>query len=98
MNPKHTWMNGRVTPWEESLLHVGSDAVLRGASVFEATRAYRSADGGDLLLFRLADDWPRLFGGSLRVLRMRSRFSPDQLTAGGSVRLDANSARHDADM
>ena len=37
MNPKHTWMNGSIRPWEESLIHVGSDAVLRGASVFEAS-------------------------------------------------------------
>jgi len=96
MNPKHTWMNGRVTPWEESLLHVGSDAVLRGASVFEGIRAYRSADGGDLLLFRLAEHWQRLFGGSLRVLRMRSHFSPDQLTAGVIELLKANEVRDDA--
>ena len=60
MHPQNTWLNGRITPWEESLIHVGSDAVLRGASVFEGIRAYRSEDGKDLLLFRLADHWRRL--------------------------------------
>jgi branched-chain amino acid aminotransferase len=96
MNPKHTWMNGSIRPWEESLIHVGSDAVLRGASVFEGIRAYRSADGQDLLLFRLGDHFERLYGGSMRVLRMRIAYSAEQLTQGVIELLRANEARDDA--
>ena len=96
MNPKHTWLNGRITPWAESVVHVGSDAVLRGASVFEGIRAYRSADGGDLLLFRLADHFERLFSGSMRVLRMRIGFTPAELAAGIIDLLHANEVRDDA--
>jgi branched-chain amino acid aminotransferase len=96
MNPKNTWMNGAIKPWEESLIHVGSDAVLRGASVFEGIRAYRSADGNDLLLFRLGDHFERLFGGSMRVLRMRIGYSAEQLAQGVIELLRANEVRDDA--
>ena len=94
--PAHTWMNGRVTPWEESVLHVASDAVLRGASVFEGIRAYRSADGEDLLLFRVAEHLDRLFDGSMRVLRMHSRYNAEQMTQGVIDLLQANGVRDDA--
>lgn len=96
MNPKHTWMNGSVRHWEDSLIHVGSDAMLRGASVFEGIRAYRSADGQDLLLFRLADHFERLFNGSMRVLRMRIEYTAEQLTQGVIELLRANEVRDDA--
>ena len=96
MNPANTWMNGRVTPWEESVVHVGSDAMLRGASVFEGIRAYRSADGEDLLLFRLRDHFERFFGGSMRVMRMRIGYSEEELTQGIIDLLKANGVRDDA--
>jgi len=89
-------MNGNVRPWEESVIHVGSDAVLRGASVFEGIRAYRSADGQDLLLFRVADHFERLYGGSMRVLRMRIEYTAEQLTQGMIELLRANEVRDDA--
>jgi branched-chain amino acid aminotransferase len=89
-------MNGKVRPWEESLIHVGSDAVLRGASVFEGIRAYRSTDGQDLLLFRVADHFDRLYGGSMRVLRMRIGYSAEQLKQGVIELLRANQFRDDA--
>jgi branched-chain amino acid aminotransferase len=96
MNPKHTWMNGSIRPWEESLIHVGSDAMLRGASVFEGIRAYRSADGQDLLIFRLADHFDRLYSGSMRVVRMRIEYTAEQLTQGVIELLRANEVRDDA--
>jgi len=65
-NPKHTWLNGQIVPWTESTIHVSSDAVLRGASVFEGIRAYRAGDSDDLLIFRARDHMKRLFGTSMR--------------------------------
>ncbi|GAC1656942.1 MAG: branched-chain-amino-acid transaminase [Candidatus Dormibacteraceae bacterium] len=95
-NPRHTWMNGRLTLWDESRIHVNSDAVLRGASVFEGLRAYRSAAGDDLLLFRLADHFDRLFDSSMRVLRMRVGYDRDQLAGAVVDLLRANEVREDA--
>ena len=96
MNPRNTWMNGRIVPWEESRVHVNTDAVLRGASVFEGVRAYRSADGDDLLLFRVHDHMRRLFGTSMRFLRMSLPYGPDDLIHGAVELLRANAVRDDA--
>jgi branched-chain amino acid aminotransferase len=96
MNPQNTWMNGRIVAWEDSRIHVNTDAVLRGASVFEGLRAYRSADGDDLLLFRVADHMHRLFGTSMRFLRMRAPYGRDELLQGVIDLLHANQVRDDA--
>ena len=96
MKPQNTWMNGRVTPWEESRIHVNADALLRGASVFEGIRAYRSAVSDDLLLFRLHDHMRRLFGTSMRFLRMRLPYGPDDPIRGVIDLLQANQVRDDA--
>src|SRR5919201_3540213 len=96
MNPKNTWMNGRIVPWDESTLHISSDAVLRGASVFEGIRAYRAAEGDDLLIFRAADHMKRLFGTSMRVLRLDLPYSAAQLTDAIAELLRANDVHEDA--
>jgi branched-chain amino acid aminotransferase len=96
MKPQNTWMNGQIVPWDDSRIHVNTDAVLRGASVFEGLRAYRSADGDDLLLFRVADHMHRLFGTSMRFLRMRAPYGPDELLKGVIDLLHANEVRDDA--
>jgi branched-chain amino acid aminotransferase len=89
-------MNGRLQPWDESRIHINTDAVLRGASVFEGLRAYRAADGEELLLFRVDEHMKRLFGTSMRFLRMRLPYSPEELTAGVVELLRANQVREDA--
>ncbi|HSR26608.1 MAG TPA: branched-chain amino acid transaminase [Candidatus Eisenbacteria bacterium] len=96
MNPQYTWMNGQIVPWDESRIHVHTDAVLRGASVFEGLRAYRAADGDDVLLFRVADHLHRLFDTSMRFLRMRAPFSRTELLRGVIDLLQANGVRDDA--
>jgi len=96
VNPQNTWMNGRIVPWEDSRIHVQTDAVVRGASVFEGLRAYRSAGGDDLLLFRVGDHMHRLFGTSMRFLRMRAPCAPAELVQGVVDLLHANEVRDDA--
>jgi len=89
-------MNGRVVPWAESNIHINSDAVLRGASVFEGLRAYRAESGGEVHLFRTADHMKRLFGTSMRFLRMEIEHSPEQLIDGVRELLEANGFRGDS--
>ena len=96
LNPQNTWMNGRIVPWDESRVHVNTDAVLRGASVFEGIRAYRSARGDDLLLFRTGDHMHRLFDTSMRFLRMRAPYGREELVQGAIDLLRANGVRDDA--
>jgi len=96
LHPQNTWMDGQIVPWEDSRIHVYTDAVLRGASVFEGLRAYRSADGDDLLLFRVPDHMHRLFDTSMRFLRMRAPYTADELVQGAIDLLRANEVRDDA--
>ncbi len=88
-------MDGRLVPWEESTLHINTEAVLRGASVFEGIRAYRGA-GDDLLLFRVEDHLRRLFHTSMRFLRMRLRYDAVDLTKAMCALVEANEVRSDA--
>jgi branched-chain amino acid aminotransferase len=94
--PQQTWMNGRLQPWDESRIHINTDAVLRGASVFEGLRAYRAAEAEELLLFRVEEHMKRLFGTSMRFLRMRLPYTAEELTAGVVELLRANQVREDA--
>jgi branched-chain amino acid aminotransferase len=95
-HPEYTWMNGRVTPWAESQVHINTDAILRGASVFEGLRAYRAAEGEEVNLFRLDDHWHRLFGTSMRFLRMEIPYGPADLVGGVREVLRANDFRADS--
>jgi len=94
--PLFTWMNGVITPYAESLIHVNTDAVLRGASVFEGLRAYRSVDGDDLLIVRPREHFARLFNTSMRVLRMESPYGPEDLVEAAAELLRSNAIRCDA--
>jgi len=90
-----TWMDGRLVPSAEAALPVGTDAVLRGASVFEGVRIYRS-DDGELLAFRLGDHLDRLFETSMRFLRMRAPYQQDELADAVFTLLSANAISTDA--
>lgn len=97
MNPTYSWLDGKLTPWADSKIHINSDAVLRGASVFEGLRAYLAADGsGQLNVFRFEDHLDRLFGVSTRVLRMKVPYSRPELLDAVLSLLRANEVRGDA--
>jgi len=88
-------MNGRLVPWADSAIHISTEAVLRGASVFEGIRAYRSEDNG-LLLFRLDDHMRRLYDTSMRFTRMRIAYTAEELAEGIATLLEANGVANDA--
>lgn len=72
MSPKSgatAWMNGEYIPWGEARLHVRTDAVMRGGSVFEGIPGYWSDQRDQLFIFRLEDHLARL-ARSMKVLRM----------------------------
>jgi branched-chain amino acid aminotransferase len=91
---KFSWMNGQIVPWADSQLHVGTEAVTRGASVFEGIRAYAGADG-ELRLFRVQAHLDRLFGVSMRFLRLRMAYGPDDLLQAICDLIAANEIRSD---
>jgi branched-chain amino acid aminotransferase len=38
--PEFAYMNGKLVPWDDAVLHVGSEAVTRGLNVFEGIKGY----------------------------------------------------------
>jgi branched-chain amino acid aminotransferase len=88
-------MNGKLIPLADAVLHVTTDAVLRGGSVFEGIRAYRGSTGG-LLIFRLPDHLERLFSTSMRFLQLQVPHGPDDFTRAVCELLSANQIKDDA--
>jgi branched-chain amino acid aminotransferase len=43
--PGHVFFDGQVRPWEEGVLHVSSEAVVRGLNVFEGLKGYWQESG-----------------------------------------------------
>lgn len=67
------WMDGRFVPWADARVHVRSDLVMRGGSVFEGIAGYWQEEAAQLRMFRLADHMLRLTR-SMKVLRMELRY------------------------
>lgn len=57
--PPYVYMNGRLTKWDDARIHVASEALIRGISVFEGIKGYWSHDNGDLALLALEAHFQR---------------------------------------
>jgi branched-chain amino acid aminotransferase len=44
--PEWVFFAGQIRPWEEAVLHISSEAVVRGLNVFEGLKGYWQDDGG----------------------------------------------------
>jgi branched-chain amino acid aminotransferase len=73
---KYIWFNGEMVPWEKATVHVMTQALHYGSSVFEGIRAYETPQGA--AIFRLREHIRRLFD-SCRIYRMDPPFTPDQV-------------------
>ncbi len=91
---RYLYLNGRLVPYEDARIHVQSNAVKYGTSVFEGLRAYWSAEQQELYVFRLAEHIDRLFA-SLRLMRMEHTLSRDELAASILEVLRKNEYRED---
>jgi branched-chain amino acid aminotransferase len=91
---KYCWMNGELVPLADAVLHVSTEAVLRGGTVFEGIRAYRGRDG-QLSIFRLHDHLDRLFHTSMRFLHLHLPYGPDDLAEGVQQLLAASGLEDD---
>jgi branched-chain amino acid aminotransferase len=67
--PPYAWLDGRVVPWDECVLHARAPGAFWGANVFEGIRGYWSGSEAQLYAFRVGDHLARL-GRSMKCLRM----------------------------
>lgn len=68
--PKWAWMNGEFRLWEDCNVHIRTQVVMMGGSVFEGIRAYWSEEKQDLYAFKVHEHIVRL-RDSARALRMK---------------------------
>ncbi len=69
-------INGEYVDWNNAKLHVTTHALLYGTAVFEGIRAYASAEGGQLYVFRLKEHVTRLLNNT-RVLKLKQPLTVD---------------------
>jgi branched-chain amino acid aminotransferase len=91
------WMNGAYLPWSDATIHVGTDAVCYGASVFEGLRGYADPGGGQVYVFRLGEHLDRLWD-SMKVLRMTLPWSKADLAAACTGVVAKNGFREDVQI
>lgn len=92
--PQWIWRSGRLEPWEQATIHVNAVGHASVAAIFEGIKAYRSADGSRLLVFRLDDHLRRLLD-SARICRLRLPFTVADLRSAAIGLLQANSYADD---
>jgi branched-chain amino acid aminotransferase len=68
------WMNGKLVPWDDAKIHVGSHVIHYGSAVFEGVRCYSTPEGP--AVFRLDAHTERLFD-SAKIYRMDIPIGPD---------------------
>lgn len=75
--PQYAWMNGEYLPWNDCNLHIRSQVVMMGGSVFEGIRAYWNDRHQELYAFKVREHLLRM-KDSARAMRMKE-FSVDTL-------------------
>lgn len=58
--PPYVYMNGDITPWDDATIHVTSEALIRGVSVFEGIKGYWRHDDREFSLLALRQHYDRL--------------------------------------
>src|SRR5687767_13296699 len=71
----HIWMNGKMVPWADANIHIGSHVIHYGSGVFEGIRAYSTPDGP--AVFRLDAHTERLYN-SAKIYRMDVPIPPEE--------------------
>jgi branched-chain amino acid aminotransferase len=89
--PKYLWLDGEIVEWQNGTIHVASEAVVRGESVFEGVRAY-GGEGGQLYIFKNQAHLDRL-RQSAKIMRMSIPYSDAALTAAFKQLIRANGYR-----
>jgi branched-chain amino acid aminotransferase len=80
-------MGGKLVPWDDARIHIGSHVIHYGSAVFEGIRCYKTPKGP--AVFRLDAHTERLFN-SAKIYWMEVPFSPDQVNTAVLETIRAN--------
>ena len=73
---KFAWLDGEFVRWEDAKIHIRSEAVIRGISVFEGLRAYWNEQKKQMYVFRSPDHFRRL-EASMKIIRLPLGYGTD---------------------
>ncbi|GAF91767.1 unnamed protein product, partial [marine sediment metagenome] len=76
IKPEFVWMNGKIIPFDEAVVHVMTPTARYGTNVFEGIRAYWGEEKKELYAFRLNDHYQRLFE-SMKIMRLHSEYTTE---------------------
>ena len=85
--PDHLFFDGAVHPWDDGVLHVSTEAVVRGLNVFEGLKGYWQ-ESGELAFRTLRSHYERM-NRSARLLHIPIDFSYDDFVAACSALSEA---------
>jgi branched-chain amino acid aminotransferase len=80
-------MNGKLVPWDDAQIHVGSHVIHYGSAVFEGVRCYSTPEGP--AIFRLDSHTERLYD-SAKIYRMDIPIAPDEFNRAIIETINAN--------
>jgi branched-chain amino acid aminotransferase len=81
------WMSGKLVPWDDARIHIGSHVVHYGSAVFEGIRCYKTRKGS--AVFRLDAHTERLFN-SAKIYWMEIPWTRDEVDAAILETIGAN--------
>jgi branched-chain amino acid aminotransferase len=80
-------MNGKLVPWDEAKIHLGSHVIHYGSGAFEGIRCYKTPDGS--AVFRLDEHVERLYN-SAKIYRMEIPVGQDEFKRAILDTIEAN--------
>src|SRR5512143_2495520 len=83
----YVWMSGKLVPWDDARIHIGSHVIHYGSAVFEGIRCYATPKGS--AVFRLDAHTERLFN-SAKIYWMDVPYAPEQVNAAVLQTIAAN--------
>ena len=92
--PAYLWHSGELVEWDKAMVHASLLGWSAISSVFEGIRAYWNERQKQLHIFHLDAHLKRLFQ-SMKIMRMASPFSAEELSLGIAELLRANDYRCD---
>ena len=91
--PKYLWMSGKQIEWDKATVHASKLGWSSISMVFEGIRGYWNSEQEQLHIFQLEAHIKRLFQ-SMKIMRMTSRWSSDELTE-SIIKLASDNEFHD---
>jgi branched-chain amino acid aminotransferase len=93
-HPAYVWIDGKLTPWDEATVHITSVGWSTMSGVFEGVKAYWNPDQAQLYGLQFREHFER-FHRSMKMMRMQTPFSAQDLVQATTALLRANDCRED---